>query len=85
VKVNGGAVDEPTWLGCADPRDLLRDRLPVGPSGRQLRLWACGCARLVWRLLDDGARLLVEGAERWVDPGPDVAGEAADSAAGPPP
>jgi hypothetical protein len=60
-------VDEETWIACAEPREMLRHRLPTQPSGRKLRLWACAYARRVWKLLDGWAREIVEAAERWAD------------------
>jgi hypothetical protein len=49
-----------------DPHASL-NALPAGVSERKLRLFACGCARLVWDQLWEGGRELVEAAEGWAD------------------
>jgi hypothetical protein len=59
-------VDEATWLGCADAREMLRDP-PRRLSGRKLRLFACACARRAWELLGGWGRRAVETGEAYTD------------------
>src|SRR5262245_17991708 len=62
-------VTEQEWVDCGDVEkmlQLLRDSGHVG--GRKMRLFACACARRVWRLLDDDrSRRGGDVAERWAD------------------
>jgi hypothetical protein len=61
-------MTESEWLACGDPYALL-DFLARMPSGRKLRLFACGCCRQrIWHLLTDGrSRDAVETAEQYAD------------------
>jgi hypothetical protein len=64
-------MTEAQWLACTDPTpmlEFLRDRA----SERKLRLFACGCVRLIWHLLGSTrsghlSRTAVEVAERFAD------------------
>jgi hypothetical protein len=60
-------MTEAEWLACADPTamlEFLRDKA----SERKLRLFACGCCRLVWGSLNDQwGRQTVEAAEHYAD------------------
>lgn len=59
-------MKESEWLAGSDPGPMLRscgDRF----SQRQMRLFACGCCRLVWPLLTPEGRTAVEVAERDAD------------------
>jgi hypothetical protein len=59
-------MTEAEWLTCTDPREMLESLERA--SDRKLRLFACGCCRLVWHLLTDGrSRRAVEAAERYAD------------------
>ena len=74
-------MTEQEWLASDDPAAMLealprRNHIPQakGPpwpavaSDRRLRLFACGCCRLVWdRLTDECSRRAVEVAERYAD------------------
>src|SRR5207237_1003246 len=51
----------------ADRLATVLDALPGLSSERKLRLYACGWAREVWRLLNDRSREAVEVAERYAD------------------
>lgn len=59
--------DPQLMLSWAQGEDLKGERLyPL--SGRKLRLFACACARHVWRLLtDERSRRAVEVAERYAE------------------
>src|SRR5690242_7432290 len=62
-------MTEHAWLACPDP-DALLDHLRSGgrASERKLRLFAAGCCRRVWHLMNDGrSRKAVAVVERWVD------------------
>jgi hypothetical protein len=59
-------VTEAEWLAYTDPLPMLRF-LRGRVSERKLRLYACGCCRLVWELLSEGSRGAVEIAERYAD------------------
>jgi hypothetical protein len=62
-------MDEAGWLACQDPEPMLAF-LRGRASRRQLRLFAVGCCRRVWRLLPEGpGRWAVEVAERYADGG----------------
>jgi hypothetical protein len=69
-------VNEADWLASDDPGamlDALSHRshpdLPAWrtPSNRKLRLFACGCCRLVWPLLPADGRAAIGIAERHAD------------------
>jgi hypothetical protein len=78
---------EHEWLASDDPGAMLRlvsiDRpasMPLGfrkASDRKLRLFACGCCRLVWDRLDARSREAVACAEAWADDTADDRGRAA--------
>lgn len=52
-------MTEAEWLACTDPKPLL-ENLPPSASQRTLRLFACGCVRRIWHLLDDDMRTAVD-------------------------
>jgi hypothetical protein len=53
-------MTEAEWLACKDPTPMLKF-LRGKVSERKLRLFACGCCRLVWYLLtDERSRKVVE-------------------------
>jgi hypothetical protein len=60
---------EHEWLACPDPDALLDHLRSSGrASERKLRLFAVGCCRRVWHLMNDGrSRKAVAVVERWVD------------------
>jgi hypothetical protein len=62
-------VTEAEWLACTDPDAMLYFLRDSGREAeRKLRLFAAGCCRRVWRLLDDPpSREAVEVVERWAD------------------
>jgi hypothetical protein len=63
----GDAVDEATWLTCADPDSLLRF-LGENVSERKHRLFACASCRRVWeRLPDARSREALDVVERFAD------------------
>jgi hypothetical protein len=50
------------WMVCKDPEQMLtfvQDRIKEG----KLRLFACGCCRRIWELIDPPNRAIVEAAE----------------------
>jgi hypothetical protein len=60
-------VTEVEWLACTDPRMML-EYLRGKDSRRKLRLFACGCCRLVWdRMKDPRSRNAIEVIERNAD------------------
>ena len=60
-------MTEADWLADNDPRPML-EFLSGKASERKLRLFACACARRVWRLLDDErSRQAITVAERYAD------------------
>jgi hypothetical protein len=59
-------MTEQEWLSCTDLEQLL-DYLPGRTSDRKLRLFACGCCRRIWSLLDDRGRSAVAVAEQFAD------------------
>jgi hypothetical protein len=67
-------MTEAEWLVCGDVDELLRhlrrdSRIVRSPIGRRkLRLFACGCCRQVWQLIEDHrSRRLVELSEQLAD------------------
>lgn len=60
---------EQDWLEATDPRPMLEFLRTSGrPSDRNLRLWACGCVRRVWHLLElETSRQAVELTEQFVE------------------
>jgi hypothetical protein len=60
-------MTEAEWDACTDPQAML-EVLRGRASERKLRLFACGCQRLVWPLIDDGGSpRALEVAERLAD------------------
>jgi hypothetical protein len=59
-------MTEHEWLQSTDLLQLL-DYLPGRSSDRKLRLFACGCCRRIWPLLEDRGRRAVDVAERFAD------------------
>jgi hypothetical protein len=60
-------MTEAEWLACEDLAPML-DFLRGRASERKLRLFACACCRLVWRLLkDERSRRAVEISELFAD------------------
>lgn len=55
-------MTEQEWLTSADPEPMLAF-LRTRATGRKLRLFAVGCCRRVWPLLDEWSRRAVEVAE----------------------
>jgi len=62
-------MTEAEWLSLTDAFSLLHFVIRFQrPSHRKLRLYGCGCCRLVWPLLcDERSRLTVEVAEAFAD------------------
>jgi hypothetical protein len=65
---SAGWWTEAAWLGSQNPHHLL-DLLDAREvkSDRRLRLAAVGCCRLIWPLLDEAHRQLVEVSGRYAD------------------
>jgi hypothetical protein len=60
-------MTEVEWLSCTEPEPML-EHLRGKTSARKMRLFACGCARLLWpELTDVRSRLAVQVAERYAD------------------
>jgi len=60
-------MTEAEWLECKDPKALL-ETLQGWASERKFRLFACGCSRRIWQLLETGSsRNAVVMAERHAD------------------
>jgi hypothetical protein len=62
-------MTESEWLACRNPDDLYFDRFYSNPKPmRKLRLFACGCCRLIWEhIRDPRSRAAVEAAELYAD------------------
>jgi hypothetical protein len=63
-------MSESDWLACRDPRGLIMGHGPMWNkvSPRKMRLFACGCCRLIWpSLVDERCRRAVEVGERLAD------------------
>src|SRR5438270_674897 len=64
--LKGIPMTEAEWLACTDPTRMLE--FLQGKAGeRKLRLFACGCCRLVWEKVPNEDRAAVELAERFAD------------------
>jgi hypothetical protein len=60
-------MTEAKWLACGDPETMLR-LVGKKANGRKLRLFACACARRVWRRITQKlSRRAVEVAEQFAD------------------
>jgi hypothetical protein len=60
-------MTERDWLECTDSPKML-EFLWEKASDRKLRLFACGCCRLVWHLfIDERSNRAVEAAEQYAD------------------
>jgi hypothetical protein len=60
-------MTEEEWLTCTDPQKMLKS-LGDNARDRKLRLFACGCCRLIWPLLTDlRSRELLGVTERAAD------------------
>jgi hypothetical protein len=60
-------MTEAQWLACTDPDAMLKFVAGTA-STRQLRLFACACARRVWHLLPHASlQAALEAAECYVD------------------
>lgn len=60
-------MTEPDWLGGTDPTPML-EFLRGRASDRKLRLFACGCCRRIWNLLQDKlSRKALECSEQFAD------------------
>src|SRR3954447_21699792 len=61
-------MTEADWLASGWPREMLEYLRASGKaSDRRCRLFACGCVRRVWPLLDEWSRTAVEVAEQYAD------------------
>jgi hypothetical protein len=60
------AMTEEEWLACTDPAAMLKF-LRGRASDRKLRLFGCGCCRLVWHRHSEVSRRAVEVSERFAD------------------
>lgn len=61
-----GLMTESVWNDCQDPEEML-EFLQGKTSDRKLRLFACACSRVSWRLLDEPGRRALETSERYAD------------------
>src|SRR5437763_15051825 len=59
-------MTEQEWRECQDPNEMLA-ALRGKADERKQRLFACACWRLLWHLLDEPARRVVEAMERHAD------------------
>jgi hypothetical protein len=59
-------MKEAEWLECRELQPLLDFSLTT-ISERKLRLFACGCCRRVWQMMNQAARRIVETAEQHAD------------------
>jgi hypothetical protein len=64
-------MTEEQWMTAADPKPMLQFLRSKGEtSGRKFRLFAVGCCRHIWHLLEDEkSRRAVERAEQYADGG----------------
>src|SRR5215470_2749650 len=62
-------VTETEWNTCIDPTAMVEFLQSTSRSSeRKLRLFAAGCCRRVWHLLEDErSQAAIEVLERWVD------------------
>jgi hypothetical protein len=71
------AMTEKQWLNARQVETMLAHLYHNAiASDRKLRLFACACCRRLWQYLDERARRVVEGVERYADglvPGIDLA------------
>lgn len=64
-------MNEAEWLGCTDPKAMLRFLRGKG-SDRKLRLFACACCRRIWdRIPEQCSRQAVQISENYADGGAD--------------
>jgi hypothetical protein len=59
-------MTEAEWLASTEP-DRMLDLVRHTATGRKLRLFACACARRVWRLMSEASRNAVAASERFAD------------------
>jgi hypothetical protein len=65
-RIEGGSMDEQEWLECKRVSTMLAF-LNGQVSDRKQQLFACACCHLVWSLLSDRYRVLLEAMERYAD------------------
>ena len=59
-------MNEAKCLACTDPGPML-EFLRGKTSNRKLRLFASGCARRVWNILEERSRKVVEVSDKFAD------------------
>jgi hypothetical protein len=59
-------MTEQEWLACGDPQPML-EQLRGKASDRKLRLFACGCCRYFWEMLNENSRNPIEVVEDFSD------------------